>query len=202
MLGDGNSVARHSRLVAWAKIALPLAALVLLSTMFLFSKGGSNTQDIPFADIEDIARDQRIMEPYFAGVSADGTEFAISAQNAAPEPGNLNVLTIETIRATLETTSGTEVLIRAGHGQLDTDARQAQLAGLARLETSNGYQMETTGLMTDLATGRVESLGPLEVHAPYGQLTAGRLILETPEGATGQQMVFNDGVRLVYQQQQ
>jgi lipopolysaccharide export system protein LptC len=92
--------------------------------------------------------------------------------------------------------------MRAGSGEIDNAAQTARLSGLTRLETSNGYQMETAGVTADLTTGRVVSDGALEVHTPYGTLSAGQLIIETPEGSTSQQLIFQNGVRLVYTPQQ
>ena len=99
---------------------------------------------------------------------------------------------------TLDAVDGTSLTIFAGAGVLDGPNQQARLDGLARLETSSGYMMETAGLLADLETGQVTSLGRLEVQAPFGSLTAGQVdILVTSEGE-GQQMRFTDGVKLVY----
>ena len=48
----------HSRVVGWLKILLPLAALALLSTLFLFSRGSDPTANLPFSETElnEIAR--------------------------------------------------------------------------------------------------------------------------------------------------
>jgi lipopolysaccharide export system protein LptC len=46
------------------------------------------------------------------------------------------------------------------------------------------------------------SEGALEVQAPFGALTAGNLVIETPEGTDEQVMLFQNGVRLVYTPQQ
>ena len=40
----------HSRLVTWAKVALPLAALAILSTLFLLADRIDPTAAIPYAD--------------------------------------------------------------------------------------------------------------------------------------------------------
>ena len=192
----------YSQFVAWSKILLPLAALALLSTLFLFSRSPIPDEDsIPFADIEQIARDQRISSPRFAGVATDGSIVTVTADSARPgsPDGGLDITRPE---ARIETTAGTTVLLRAGSGTIDPSGRDARLSGLAQIETSTGYQMETTGLTADLEQGRVESDGPLEARAPYGELTAGKLIIETPEGADSQLILFNEGVRLVYRPQQ
>ncbi|MEO1640301.1 MAG: hypothetical protein AAFU41_13760, partial [Pseudomonadota bacterium] len=77
-------------------------------------------------------------------------------------------------------------------------ARVARFLGLARLETSTGYQMETNGLIASLDTGLVTSDGLLEVRAPFGELTAGQVEFSWQGEGIGQQILFTGGVRLLY----
>ena len=52
----------YSALVAWLKTLLPIAALGLLSTIFLFSGKVDVTQSLPYAEhnVAEIIREQRI----------------------------------------------------------------------------------------------------------------------------------------------
>ena len=58
--------------------------------------------------------------------------------------------------------------------------------------------METNGLTANLETGVIMSDGALEIRAPFGRLTAGRVTFKTANDDTGQQMLFTQGVRLIY----
>jgi lipopolysaccharide export system protein LptC len=58
--------------------------------------------------------------------------------------------------------------------------------------------METNGLVAELDSGLVTSDGLLEIHAPFGELTAGKVTFQTATQEEGQQMLFTDGVRLLY----
>ena len=189
----------YSRYVAWMKILLPLGALALLSTMFLLPGASPPGDDaIPYADVETLAREQRIGDPSFSGVAEDGSLISISATSARPLPDAPDSLTATDLLAEIDSPDGTRTEIRAGEGRIDTGAGQARLAGLARITTSNGYEMETRALGADLDSGRIESEGALEVRAPFGTLTAGALVMETPGNGAGRRMVFSEGVRLVY----
>ena len=42
----------RTRTVRWLRVLLPLAALAMLSTLFLFSRGGDSESQIPYADVE------------------------------------------------------------------------------------------------------------------------------------------------------
>lgn len=191
----------YSQFVAWSKIILPLVALALLSTMFLFARSTVETT-IPYAEIEEIAREPRISEPQFAGIAADGSVVSVAARTMRPIAGEADRFDIDTLRVEVDAVDGSRIEVTAGDGEIDGAARVVRLSGLTRLSTSSGYVMETAGMTADLNTGRIQSLGPLAVQAPYGSLTAGQLVVETPEGDTTQLMVFTGGVRLIYQPQQ
>jgi lipopolysaccharide export system protein LptC len=193
MLGADNF---HSRLVGWSKILLPLAALALLSTLFLFARKTGGTADIPFAQINDIAREQGVTAPEFSGVATDGSIIRIAARAARPDATGR--VTITSPRLSLEAADGTSLQITAGEGRYDDTARTAHLTGLARLETSSGYTMETTGLMADLGTGIVTSDGALEIQSPMGSLVAGQVRIYVATDGTGQQMDFTGGVKMIY----
>ncbi len=190
---------RYSRFVNWLKVLLPLAALALLSTLFLFARGPADPSTIPFAEIEAVARDQRLTSPAFSGVADDGSIIALSAQSAQPEGGD--GLIVAAPRARIDSLDGTRINIVAGFGQIIENGRGARLEEDVEIETSNGYTIETGGLTARLDTGRLETLGPVTAEAPYGELTAGRLVIETPEGGGGQRMLFTDGVDLIYRPQ-
>lgn len=187
----------HSQLVGWSKILLPLAALALLSTLFLFARSSSDGDEIPFAEIDELAREQRITAPEFSGVAGEGSLIQITASTAKPIGDDK--LTVARPRLLMNAADGTSLQIFAGAGEIDNATQYAELTGLARLETSSGYLMETSGLAADMKSGVITSLGPLEIQAPYGELTAGAVEVSVPpQGDLGQQMHFTQGVKLVY----
>lgn len=195
MAADDNF---HSVLVGWAKIVLPMAALALLSTMFLFARNPANQQDIPIAAIEDIAREQQITAPQFSGVAKDGSVIAVQANNAKPDADHPQTLIVENLSIDVDATDGTSLRVTSGTSQLNNRTRIARLNGLSRVSTSSGYTMETNGITADLNTGEIVSDGQLAIKAPFGDLTAGKVRIVASADGTGQQMVFTGGVRLLY----
>lgn len=189
MTGD-----RYSRFVGWLKILLPIGALALLSTMFLFARAPGPQGEIPYADIEALARDPRLTAPAFAGMTEDGAAVSLTAATIRPDADRADAFGISDFRISMLAPDGQTVDVTAAEGLFDGRARTVLLTGLARVETSSGYLMETTGLRADLRAGAVETLGALEVRTPFGTLTAGKLTVS--DG--GARMVFNAGVRLLY----
>ncbi|MDC1228520.1 hypothetical protein N8Z63_02210 [Octadecabacter sp.] len=196
MLNDENF---YSQFVGFLKVTLPLAALILMSTVFLFARAPSPETTIPYAEIQEIAREPGLSGAQFSGVADDGSVISLTARNTRPVG---DIITADTLLAGIDTVDGTRIDISAGTGEINNSAQTARLTGLARMVTSNGYEMETAGFTANFSTGRIVSEGALEVQAPFGALAAGNLVIETPEGTDEQVMLFQNGVRLVYTPQQ
>ena len=189
----------HTWAVGWLKIILPMGALALLSTLFLFARSPANQgQEIPIGQIEEIAKEQQITAPQFSGIADDGSVIAVRADSAKPDVAIQDTLLVEDIAIDVDAPDGTTLKITSGTSVLDTAAQTARLNGLSRMTTSSGYIMETNGISADLKTGEIVSDGRLAVQAPFGDLTAGKVRITVSADGTGQQMVFTQGVRLLY----
>ena len=184
MLGDDNL---YSKFVGFLKITLPLAALALMSTVFLFARAPTQDSAVPYAEIEEIAREPRLSGAQVYGVADDGSVIQLTAETARPLG---DVLLVEIMFASIDVVNGIHIDIRAGRGEINNATRIAHLTRLARVVTSNGYEMETAGITANLTTGQIISDGALEIQAPVGYLTAGQMIIETPDGTDGQEMLF------------
>lgn len=187
----------HSQLVGWAKIILPLCAIGLLSTLFLFARGTATPDERALARIEAIARDQRLTAPEFSGVTDDGATVVVSAKTAQPHSSQPDTVAIADIALRMNAPDGVAIDVTAIEGEIDGRAEIARFLGLARVITSNGYELETNGLIADLKSGVVTSDGVLEVRAPFGAIAAGQVRFDFAEG-DGQQMLFTGGVKLLY----
>ena len=64
----GRQWDRHSKLVFWAKILLPMAAITMLSTLFLVSHAIRPEDASPYADvdIETLVKEPRLTAPVSA----------------------------------------------------------------------------------------------------------------------------------------
>ena len=190
----------HSRLVSVLKVLLPLIALVLLSTLFLFSRKINPEDAIPYAsvDVEDRLSDPKMTDAGFAGVTKDGASLTLSAAEARPENdgGSLKL-----VMGALETPDGVTTELAASAVALDTAAKMIELTDGAELRASNGYVVQAQGL--GVATDRtyVESRGAVSAQGPVGQLTADHMLLSQQGNAGPYLLVFNGKVRLLYQPQ-
>ncbi|MCR8724406.1 LPS export ABC transporter periplasmic protein LptC [Frigidibacter sp. ROC022] len=192
-VGDG-----HSRLVAWLKIVLPLIALAILSTLFFVSRSIDPSQTIPYADVdvEGLARDQQIGAPTYTGMTEDGSAIRIAADSARPEAGGQRLIATAP-SARIELPGGRIIEIHAESGRIDRDAGEAGLTGAAMITSSDGYRIETDSIVAQLDRTGMETAGPVSGTAPFGEISAGRLVLtQNPDG--GYLLRFEDGVKLIY----
>jgi lipopolysaccharide export system protein LptC len=185
----------YSAVVGWLKIILPVSALALLSTLFLFSRTPDPPGTIPYAEISAIADQAGISDPRFAGVTPDGSVVDVTARLVASDPTAPDLFRITDLAISLTDPAGAQVQVTAAEGTFNGRGRTAELTGLVRLDSSTGYSLETRGIRADLADGVLTTNGALEIRAPQGQLTAGALRI-TSDG--GQRLMFTGGVRLLY----
>lgn len=188
----------YSQIVGWAKIILPLCALGLLSTLFLLARSTTEPNEIALEEAEAIAREQRVSAPEFSGVTDEGAVVVISADTARPDKTRPDTVMVDDMRLRMDNADGSTIEITATLGEIDGRARIARFLGLARLVTSSGYEMETNGLIANLETGLVTTDGLLEIRAPFGQLTAGKVTSQMASEDISQEMLFTEGVRLLY----
>jgi len=193
----------YSRFVFWLKVLLPLAALAILSTLFLVAETLDPEKAIPYADVDvdKLIREQGITNPAFGGVTERGARISVGATTVRPDETARQRFVGEELVAVVELPKGTRIDIASPRGAIDGDAREAILDGGARLVTSQGYTVDTERLTTRYDIVMAESAGTVLATGPGGQITAGRMTLVRDPESGGYLIVFKDGVRLLYQPQ-
>jgi len=188
----------YSALVAWLKTLLPIVALGLLSTIFLFSGRVDVTQSLPYTEhnIAEIVREQRITRPYFTGIASNGTEIALSAAYASPQIENAHILEITDLSVVLRSTSDRMVQVTAGRGALDSATQTAQISTNVHIAALPDFWVTTQALDMNLNQGVVSAKGGFQGVTSFGAITAGEMHLQMT--ADDQQIVFLNDVRLVY----
>ena len=190
----------HSRLVAWMKIALPLAALGMLSTLFLISDTYDPSEPLPVAgiDLQQRAHDQGATNATFAGVTRQGHEVVVRTAKSRPSEQDSRQFIAENVAARFALASGTRVDIAARRGEMNQARASAALSGGVTVATTTGYTVRTERLDADFDRLHAESAGPIEGTAPAGELTAGRMVLQADADTDAVHLLFTDGVKLIY----
>lgn len=191
----------YSRLVAWLKILLPLAALGILSTLFLFSKNIDPTTTIPFTtiDLRERAASQQITAPEFAGATQEGDLISFHAVTARPDPDHKSRAFADKLNARIVLLSGNVITFRADGGIVDEVSDRSELSGDVVVTSSQGYIIKTDRLISGMREVHAETPGPITGTGPLGNFSAGKLLIAQGEDDDGVQMLFTGGVKLVYE---
>lgn len=190
-----------SRAVAVLKVLLPLVALALISTLFLLSRQPQRGDPLIHPDVSvlDMAREERLGAPTYSGVTPEGTRVTIAADSLRPDPTREDVVLGADLVARLVTPEGVAYDITATAGEIDRAARQTVFRDAVRIASSTGYRMDMDAVRVAADLSRLESLSPVEVTGPLGEISAGKLeITQDPETGTQTRLVFSGGVRLLY----
>lgn len=194
---------RHSKFVALVRIVLPLAALALLSTLFLFSDKVDPTQARLYSevDVDALANEPRVNKPEYSGMTRDGSELTVRAEVARPDLGGGNGTTADHLIAKLEAPSGTVTDLSALSGRIDPVSDRMELRDKVAMQTSQGYRMNSD--YVEMATDQswLTSPGPVQGEAPFGTLEAGSMEMVRDDKGD-HDLVFNGGVKLIYQPQE
>jgi len=193
----------HSRLVAWLKIVLPLAALGLLSTLFLLSRSIDTNNAIPISDvnIQERAQGQGASSPAFAGMTDGGDQVIVNAETAWTDVTNPNRILAEGVDAQLELLSGDVIDITSNSAEVLQQDYIATLIGDVVIITSSGYRMTTDKLKSRFDILYAESLAPVSGTGPPGKLDAARMLLTSDPETGDAHLLFTGGVKLLYQPQ-
>ena len=188
----------YSAFVVWVKTLLPIVALGMLSTIFLFSGKVDVTQSLPYAkfNIAEIIREQRITKPYFSGVSNNGTEIVLSAAYASSDIKNVDILDITELSIILTSQNAKKIRITAGRGTLNSALQKASISEDVHLTTMLGFWLKTNNLTVDLKQGVATAHNVFQGVTGLGTIDAGKVVVQMI--AEGQQIIFTNGVRLIH----
>ena len=178
-----------TRFVAAMKVALPLGAVALLSSLFLVaSRPGAEGGGAAFAEAEAVG-EERVGAPRFAGVTADGDTVALTAATARPDPAAPGALSAETVEALVDS-GGRTLTLRAPAARIAGDVLTVE--GGVRIGTSDGWMVVAPRVTAALDRTEVVAAGPLTGTGPAGTVIAGALLM------TADRLVLSGGVRVLY----
>ncbi|EPX82331.1 hypothetical protein [Salipiger mucosus] len=191
----------YSSIIAWLKILLPMAALAMLSTLFLLPRGGDPMDNMPIGGSlpEDGGPSEQVTAPYYTGTTESGDALTMTARAARPLADGEGDLAAEAMTAQLDLADGSRITLEAARATLDDSDASALLENGVVIESSTGYVMRSDSMRTALDRIEADTLGPVSGSGPAGEFTAGRLRITSGEKEGDVQLLFTDGVNLVYE---
>ena len=190
----------HSKAIGWLKIILPLAALALLSTLFLVARTVNPEDAIPFAEVNvaDRIREPRMTDATFVTITDDGSSLTIDAAEVRPDTENGSGRAT-TMTGMLEMPGGVTANLKAAGALMDSAKRLVTLSGGVEIATSTGWVLHTEALKALLDRTEISADQPVMAEGPAGKVTADTMrIAESSEMPGKYVLVFNGRVKLIY----
>lgn len=190
----------HSRFIGLLKLVLPLAALAVLSSLFLVARTINPEDAIPYAevDVADRLREPRMTLPVYATVTQNGDALKFTATEARPnnqgEPS-----TATNVVGELISPSGKRTDLVAQNGTFDSAKDSVYFEGDVVVVTSDGWKIESEDLTSSTVSTAVKTDRLTRVTGPNTTITAQSMDLTAnPDKPDSHVLVFKHNVKLIY----
>lgn len=181
----------HSRAVRHLRWLLPAAALVIVGGFAAAMVAPTLMPGVDLGDVGVSSEGLVMANPKLSGHDGDRS-YDITAERAVQSLTNPKLIELDGIDARISLPNEAWVVLKAKHGQYDSEVERLKLSEGITLESSDGEQATFTTADIDLKTGLVISDSPLTIDGPRGKITAGSA--EASGDGTG--IVFKNGVKL------
>lgn len=192
----------YSRFIYYVKIILPLIAIALLSTVFLFTKERTLEGGLTFskADLLSLKTGMRLSKPRFSGSNAQGDVYDFSAQLVLPDAPNPSMLEAVGLSGEIRFIQGEKLLLNAGKAEYRVNTQALRLLDGISIAFSNGFHAKSEELLAELEIGRLTTKGAVIASSPMGNIEAGSLRVEQElqNGEEKRMIWFENGVKLVF----
>ncbi|MGV6804506.1 MAG: LPS export ABC transporter periplasmic protein LptC [Ruegeria sp.] len=191
---------RYSRMVQFLKVLLPLAAILLLSTVFLLSRSIETNVSGPFSqqDIDERLKGQLVTRPNYRGTTRKGEDIQVEAVQASQGAAD-GTPTATEFRGRFGLLSGGVITLDSNTGAIRPDKGTATFVGDVVITTTDGIRVTTDLLNTSLDEIRGDTPGQVQGTGPLGNFSAGRMTFGTEKRDGPVHILFTDGVKLLYE---
>jgi lipopolysaccharide export system protein LptC len=195
---DFSKAQRHSRLVRFAKVAIPLGALVAMAGV------GAVAYLDPFRKIEGLSvgpisvngTNVTMESPKLTGFRNDNKPYEVTASAATQDVKNPSLVELKDLRARINTDDkGGTARLEAAIGILNTQKEQMRLRQDVRVRTDSGQEVQLNSAFVDFKAGTVVSNEPVTVTLTNGVIEAAGLEVAD----SGKVMHFKGRVRTTFE---
>ena len=188
---------RHSRLVRFLRIALPLAVVFITVGMSLLTWFNPlrmlATLPVNVDDLVVSGSKITMEQPRVNGFTKDQRAYEFTAKAAAQDLTKPDIVELKSINAKVEMQDKSTMTMIADTGVYDTKKEMLQLVGNILLTSTNGNTGKLTEATVDVRKGNVVSDRPVELEMLQGILNANRLEVVD----SGTLIRFHGGVSMV-----
>lgn len=199
---------RYSRIIRGLRIALPIAAVCLFASIFLFSKTTSFRPGILLTNpqIRDLAQGEKITNPHFSGLTSGGDAFLVTADSALPDAPDPRFVDLERPNSTISFEDGRQIHSVSNSGVLDLQENGATMVDQVVVTTSDGWVLYSDRLELNYDSGNAHSPEAVFGTGPFGTVESEEMTLvqDLHRHAGGGKGVlqFKNNVKVVYTPEQ
>lgn len=192
-----RSARRHSRLVRFLRIALPLAVVLITVGMALLTWFNPlrmlATLPVNVNDLVVSGSKITMEQPRVNGFTKDQRAYEFTAEAAAQDLTKPDIVELRNINAKIEMEDKSTMNMKAATGIYDTKREMLKLEGNILLTSTNGNTGKLTEAVVDVRKGNVVSDKPVELEMLQGILNANQLEVVD----SGTLIRFHGGVSMV-----
>ncbi len=180
---------------------MPLTALALLATVFLFTTERSIPGGLTFseADLDSLETGMHITRPRFSGSSENGDVYNFSADLLLPDAPKPETIKAVGLSGQIVFLQGTTMQLNAEEATFTLKDKTLLLSQGMSTVLSDGFRAEAESMYVDLDTGHLTTNGPVRATSPMGNIEAGNLRVENEliQNEENRMIWFEDGVKLI-----
>ena len=188
---------RHSRLVRFLRVMLPLAATAIMVAyaLTLAVRWQLSVGRLKVGSVTLTADDLTMKDPSYFGVTKDGGRYQVNAQRAVVSLNQSAPIKLIDVGGDLLQANNVTTRLKAKHGLLDNAKGELELFDNIEIDASNGLVARLSRAMVYSKEGKVVSKHPVTANTPTGSVRASAMTMNNKtrivqfRGAVGVRLV-------------
>ncbi len=184
----------YTRFVGLMKIALPVAALFIVSTVIVYStlQNANDRLAINIEEIKEVGEDLQMTQPKLTFTDKKERDYLVVADTAIQNPDNQDIWDLKDIDADLTPQGGGWIKLTSTSGILNSQQEVLDLMGVVDVTSHDGYEFHAVTAEVNFGEGSVVSRDPVKGNGPGGAISADSF--QMVEG--GNKITFKGDVQL------
>ena len=179
-----------------AKVGLPVLAVGIIASFFLFSNARyDDAVTFDGVDLSALGEGLKLTNPRFTGATAKGEPFTVTAEWALPDGPRPENVELSNVSGELNMIDGRFVELSALGGNLMPRANIVELSGSVAFVSSDGYELRASRARLEADRNLLTAEGPVTAKGPMGRIEAGSLRVER-RGEDGDFIWFENRVKV------
>lgn len=167
---------RHSRLVRWLRIALPVIALVIVAGMLVSLRGlPERIGSLSLGEIGVSDSSLTMEQPSLTGYGSGGAAYDVTANRALQSLDDPGIVQLELISGRVQRSDGGWATLRADDGVYFSREDRLELENDIRIELHDGKRAFLEKANVDLEAETVVSDRPVRLEMPGARVRADRM---------------------------